>query len=322
MQPILSITAPVAGMVCVNGRFAGEASAQEPLLLPVSAWGALYIEFQPLEEGWQGFARRLTISDGRIVAQGLARDVYVVEWPGAVSEVELAPPRAQMAERRQLCLEQGIAYALLEGAQTQLELGALRVPLPDGAGLPKLRVRDEQLLFLGETADGGEYLAAVSADGKRVGGVLSAAHIELEEAVVHAVFRQEDLVGHARLEVWRLEESLALESVEPAWADGAPHWPESAENTVLAALQAAFLGLDGEAEGYLAPKFAGSGLIRARMRGFNGCTALKYALPDARNAVGLLRAEAPNFARVTPLYYRASPMGGPQGAWRIESLEF
>lgn len=322
MQPILSISSPVAGMVYVNGRFAGEASAEAPLLVPVSAWGALYLEFRPLEAGWLPMARRLTLSAGRILAGGLEKDVYAVEWPGGVAEAEFVPPKSAVPTRRQTRFAQGIGFALLEGEQTLLEVRDLQIPLPDGAGMPELICGDGWLLFCGGAEDS-RYLAAVTEDGTRLLGVITAAQIEPEDGFVRAIVPYGDVVGHARLETWRVsKDALVCEASENIWENGVPDWPQTAQSAVLAALQAAFLQLDGEAEGYLAPRFGGIGPLRDVIRDFSACTPLKYPLADGRAAVGLLHPLAPNFVRVVPLYYRAVPGGGLQGPWRIEALEF
>lgn len=323
MQPVLLISAPVAGILYVNGRFVGEIESEKPMVLPVTAWGALYLEFRALEAGWQDLARRLTLSGGTVMSQGLARDLFVIAWPGGVTEVEMSPQRASVAERRQMNYEQGITYALCEGAETYLEVEKVRCVLPEGAKIPQMIRWGNALLFMGEARADGRYLAVVSSDGTRLLGLLQAQQIELDGNMIRAITRQTDVVGHAKLETWRLDgDALVLEGGEPAWAHGAPRWPGSAQDAALAALQATFLGLDAEADGYLVPNLAGKGLVRSKVEGFDGCAELKFAMPDARNAVGLLKTESPNCARVTPLYYAASPMGGMQGAWRISSLEF
>ena len=322
MQPILSITSPVVGMMYLNGRFAGECSAGAPLIVPVCAWGALYLEFRPLEAGWLPMARRLTLSDGRVLAQGLARDVCAVEWPGGVTEAELVPGKSACHARRQTRFDQGVGFALAEGEQAQLEVFGLQIPLPGGARLPEMIRQGERLYFMGE-ADAGRYLAAVTGDGKRILGVITGAKIEPDGDVVRAIVPKGDLVGHAQLETWRATEAaLVRETCENIWENGAPRWPQTAEEAAIAALEAAFDGLDGEAEGYLAPQSGGIARLRDCIRDFSGCAALKYPLADGRAAVGLLHAVTPNFARVVPLYYRAAPIGGAQGIWRIESLEF
>ena len=322
MQPILSISAPAAGMVYINGRFAGEASAEAPLVMPVCAWGALYLEFRPLETGWASFARRLTLSDGRVLAQGLARDIYAVEWPGGVTEAELVPPRNVFPAHRQVRFDQGVSFALIEDEQPRLEVFGLQIPLPEGAQLPELIRRDEQFFFVGD-ADSGRYLAAVSGSGPRLLGVITGAKIEVEGGLVRVIVPQGDLVGHAQLETWRAtENALVREECESIWESGAPRWPQTAEESAIAALEAAFAGRDSETEGYLAPQFGGILRLRDCIRDFSGCTALKYPLADGRAAVGLLHSLAPNFAHVVPLYYRAAMTGGAQGPWQIESLEF
>ena len=323
MQPILSLIAPVPGMVLLSGRFAGELRPGEPLILPLRPFGAQYLTFLPLEGDSLPLSRRLIFSAGRLLPGNLSADLCAVAWPGGVTEVEFTPPRLPGAPRRQVRVEGGVRYALVEAAEPWLELetGGLRVPLPEGAHLPELQRREGCLLFSGASV-AGEYLAAASADGERLLHLLAGTHITLSGDLVRVVAAQNDIVGHARLETWRLSpEGLTLESAEPAWADSAPHWPVTAEETALALVQAALLGLDGEAETWLAPQLAGSGVLRTLLTDVSACVPLKYALQDGRPAVALLRAETANFARAEPLYYRAIPAATVQGSWQIAALE-
>ena len=315
MQPFFSISAPVAALLWVNGRYAGETAPDAPLTLPVSAWGPFFLSLQPLEPGYLPLARRLTLSGGRALPESLAADVWAAEWPGGVTELELTPARLGAPAEARRFSEQGTEWAVVSGPAPRLEVNGRAISLPEGASLPALRREGAWALFAGEG-----YLAAVAETGEQ--HLIVGRDIEIEGPIVRALAALEDTVGHARLETWHLGETGAvLESAEPVWAEGGPRWPRTAEDTVLAALEAAFLGLTGEAEGYLSPQLHGRGALAALAADFDACAPLKYAPPGARNAVGLLKAEGENFVRVTPLFYRASPLGGAQGPWRVDALE-
>ena len=51
-----------------------------------------------------------------------------------------------------------------------------------------------------------------------------------------------------------------------------------------------------------------------------GATSLKYPIPDGRPAVGLMALRDGWLASVRPVFYHASPLGGPQGVWRLDRL--
>ena len=73
MQPTVIVHVPAAGMICLNGRFAGESTPQRPLFAPVCPSGALYIEYRPLEGDCDAMARRLVLSGGEPLAEPLAQ---------------------------------------------------------------------------------------------------------------------------------------------------------------------------------------------------------------------------------------------------------
>lgn len=304
MQPMAVITSSVSGMVYLNGRFAGET----PLYAPVSAWGALYIELRPFAEGYLPMSRRLTLSNGRVIAG--ADGVYIVAWGRGVIEMELIP-RAQATAYETL---DGLAIAYAGAEPPYIENGVLH--LPRGSNKPISRRINEHMLFTGEA--GGAHYAVCMSD------ILLAESMEVaSDGLIRAFVKANDIAGHATLEMWRSSANgLELISAESAWADGNPHWAQTPEQTALAAAEAHFAGLHAEAEGYLAPPLMGAGLWDKLLSGYYGVTPMKYAAPDDRPAIGLLSGAAENAANVTPLYYAASPMGGTQGAWRLESVSF
>ena len=253
--------------------------------------------------------------------ESVPEGVFAVRWPGNVAELELSAAPFTRAESEFASMD-GLPVAILRGERTQLRVAGREIALPDGAGLPEERAAlGEDPCFLGR-AGTSRYLACFSAGDFSPMGAVVADDIEIEEgARVRALTRLHDTVGHARIEIWEAQgDALVQADAEHAWADGTPVWPRSAEDAARAALEAALLGLSDEAEGYLAPHLRGQSLVQTLAEGFDACVSLRYAIPDARSAVGLMRRETERCAAITPVYYEAVPMGGQQGAWAIASM--
>ena len=320
MQPTIICRAPAAGMIYLNGRFAGETSPQRPLFAPISPVGPLYLEYRPLAGDLDGMARRLVLSGGAPLAEPLADadGLYCVAWPGGVLEIELTPFR-RATERFTL---EGLPCAITRGPNAALSLNGVPVALPDGAGLPRLLRLNGAAALLGEAEGGERYLAALKADLSAQTGLLTADVIEPADGGLFSAFAAlGDLVGHGRLEQWLVDgEGLHCVSAESAWSDGGPRWPTTAEGAMIAAVEAALAGLPGEAEGNLSPALAEADPLAAVGDICDLCLPMKYGLPDARPCVGLLRAVNDHLASVRPLWYRAEPSGGRQGPWQIEGM--
>ena len=254
MQPMLAVTTPHPGVIYINGRFSGEISREQPLLRPVCATGALYLDYRPLTRACRAMARRIVFSGGAPMAESIeaAEDLSAVIWPGNVTELELvpetrnAPPRSINLNGHEL---------VLEGDPPSLRCdGWVLCTLPEGAEPPSMQVLSEGTVLLGR-CDGGMYLLCATPDLRSETGFLRARQIDLEGGGrIRAIVASGDTVGHATLEIWRLSaEGLTLVTSEPAWAQGAPRWPQTPAQTAMAAVEAALAGLDAEAEGYLAP---------------------------------------------------------------------
>ncbi len=321
MQPVAVVSCRVPGIIYLNGRFAGECASDAPLILPVAPRGALYVEHRPLVGGYAGQAHRVAFADGELIPASVPDGVFAVKWPGHIAELELSAAPFAQAESAFASMD-NLPVAILRGAETVLRVAGQSIALPEGAGLPDTHTSlGEDACFLGPVGES-RYLACFSAGDFAPMGAVVADDIEIEDGKIRAFTRLRDVVGHARIEIWEAQDaSLALADSEHAWAGGTPVWPRNAEDTARAALEAGILGLPAEAEGYLAPHLRGQNLVAARTGGFDACVPLKYAAPDARRAVGLLRRESARCATVSPVYYTAAPMGGAQGAWAIEGLE-
>ena len=320
MQPTIICAAATAGMVCVNGRFAGEAGPERPLILPVAPNGPLYLEFKPLTGAGPGLARRLVLSGGRPLADSLAdaSGLSCVVWPGGALEIGFTA--AEMGVDPFLL--EGMPAEILRGEATELRLGALRAELPEGARPPALLRLPGAAALLGGIEGGGQYLLALALDLASATGLVVADVLEpMEGGLFSGVVSLGDSVGHARLEQWLVDgEGPRRVSSQSAWSAGAPRWPQTAGATVIAAVEAMLAGLPGEADGYLSPALAAEKPLAAIAEACDLCLPMRYGLPDARPCVGLLSAENDHLAAVRPLFYRAEPVGGPQGPWQITAL--
>lgn len=321
MQPTLVLTAPHAGILYINGRFAGEVEKEYPLLRPVGSRGAVYLDYRPLSENCHAMARKIVFSGGEPLPESVeqAENLNIIVWQGGAVEMELLPDEEKAAPLR----------FSLSGHDFLLDAGELScdgrriAALPRDAQPPEFRALATGNALLGACGSG-QYLCTLSDDFSRQTGFLRARQIDTEaDGRIRAVVAPEDLVGHATLESWKLTaEGLMLLGSESAWADGQPQWPTTPERTVRAMVEAALAGLDGEAEGYLSPALRRQGIADRLRESCDLCVEMKYAPPDPRPCVGRLQLLGERLARVHPLYFRASPSGGPQGPWLIEELEW
>ena len=319
MQPTLVITTPVPGLIHINGRFAGEASAEAPVFAPVAAFGPAYLECRPLQPGWLPMARRLVLSGGAPMAESLEQsdDVFAIRWPGGIIEIELTPAR-DAAERAEPLALEGLNGRLIRGRECRLELDGLVCPLPADAHAPELHRFGDAIALLGQAGDG-QYLLTFSGDPLRQTSFLRADRIDFEPPqTVRALTDRRDVAGHGLLERWLLNASgLALISSEPVWMDDAPRQPASPEQAALAALEAALLGFTEEAAGYFVPTAAER--FPLERIGDLGEMALpmKYGSPGGAPSVGLLHVESANTALVRPVFCHAVQTGGQ---WRLTQL--
>ena len=128
-----------------------------------------------------------------------------------------------------------------------------------------------------------------------------------------------DSVGHARMEQWQIDPvGLRRIASESIWLSGAPRWPQTPEETLLAAAQAALASLSGEMNGYMTPALAASAPLDAIAEGCDLALPMKYPHADPRPCIGLLRVENAHLARIRPLYGRAIRSPGQQGPWKLE----
>lgn len=325
MQPILAITAAQPGLLYINGHFSGEVG-EEALLRPVTARGAVYLEYRPFAEGAGPTAQRMVFSGGLPLEESIegCELLRAVIWPGGVCEIELLPQRVALPERSSFYAAGRMLELEHRPHETLLYCNGRRIcSLPPEISVPEYRPMQGGAALTGSCADG-VYLLALDHDFSAETGFLCAQRIDLSSGDrIRALSVKNDLAGHATLEEWQLTpDGLALLSAEAAWANGAPNWPQTPAETARAAVEAALAGMDGECEGYLTPA------LRARIP-FAGiqsrcdlCVEMKYAPQDGRQAVGLLRLKGSSLAVVEPLCFRAVPAAGAQGPYQLSEVEF
>ena len=320
MQPLLILSSDVPGALYLNGRYAGELAAEAEAALPVAPRGPMVIEHRPLVAGYLPMARRLTLSGGRPIALSDATGVEVAAWPGGALEV-LLTPEPRDGNGRTVYDENGLLLRT-EGGQLIAASGGARrgYRLPDGAGMPEVSVLPGAVCLKG-ACDMGAYLIALGDD--VTSPLISASGREVSVTPggeVRALEDMDDAVGHARLTRWALSDGRFVPvSVEHFWTRGAPEWPSTPEGTALAALQAARLGLMDEARAYLAPGTLLGALEKAAESA--GAVPMRYPLADGRPAVGLMEETSEWLMTIRPVFYHASPLGGPQGVWRLDRLQ-
>ena len=319
MQPTIICTAPAPGMLSINGRFAGEIGPERPLCAPVPPTGAVYLEYRPLAGGSTPLARRCVFSGGALLPESVAEadGLYCACWPGGTVEIEFDPVR----EESEFALLEGMPCQLVRGGDARLILDGASLPLPRGAGMPRLERMGGAPVLMGDTDAGGQYAAVLSADLRAETALIEARRIDLSGGALNALVPLGDSVGHGFLEQWAIDGGGAyLASREPVWIDGAPRWPRTAAGAMIAAVEAALAGVYGEADGYLTPALAAEAPLAAVARACDLCAPMKYGLGDDAPRVALLRMESERLAVARPLYYRAANDGGRQGPWRIETI--
>lgn len=309
MQPTLVITAPAEGMVFINGRFAGETRQDAPLFAPVAPFGPVYLEYRPLTAGALPLARKIVMSGGAPLADSLSGEMFATCWPGSIVEIELAPEPVPESAVENLTLD-GMPCRLLRGSKTVLEIGGVAADLPRRAA-PAALHRLGGTTAVSGTAEGGQFLLALSPDLTRQTGFLQADVIESESpGIFRAMEIFGDVAGHARLERWRLDGmGLHRVSSEQVWENGVPNRPGSGEEAARAAVEAALLTRFDEAESYFAPDARPSIPLESLADLGVLCLPMKFGAPDSASAVALMHLEAENLARAVPLFYRAGRDG-------------
>ena len=323
MQPILLIESRAPGLLYVNGQFCGELTQPQPF--PARPDARALIELRPLGMEALPMACALTLRAGRVQPHG-QEGVYCVQWPDGVAQVELRPqPWPGRMQAARTALLQGLEAVACGGEAALFRDGEPAMPLPRGARELTARELDGGALAVQGACDAGAFACVVPPPGGRIGegaaALVTAHSLRWEGAnVLRAVVGGEDAVGHGELREYRAgPDGLRLVSSQPVWAQGVPRWPQSAQETLRAYLEAVQLGLRAEAEGYLAAPHAAPALER-----FDAVTPLRYPLVRAPErlplAMGLLSVVEPGLARVAAVCARARAVNGRQGGYALEEV--
>lgn len=321
MQPTLVICASQPGLLYLNGLFSGEISPDEPLIRPVSPRGAVYMDFRPLQNGYLPVTRKIVFSGSKPMAESVenAEDIGLVLWPGGICEIEITPPVFGTAKARSFSFG-GHTFSI-SGDVPKLYRGEyLLGTLPEGAGIPKVIQMDEGYAFYGD-AGTSKYLLTADPALKNGTGFLSADEIGIDDdETIAATLLQNDVAGHATVEKWRLTaEGLELISSEPGWKDGRAKKPETAEQTAIAAVQAALMGKTEEALDYLTEELREENPLDQFFGKYDLCTEMKYAHPDNRPCIALLRLAGERMAVAEALYYSCKES---EDGFLIDAVDF
>lgn len=323
MQPTLVLTATHPGILYINGTFAGEISTDAPLMRPIAGRGAIYLDYRPFTNHHLAMTRKLVFSGGSPLMESVeeAEGLNIILWPGSIVESEFSPQATHFSRQH---FNLGGHNFILDEEKLQLSCdGRPLCTLPQGAQIPELHAAPSGILLIGNCS-GGKYLLSTDSSLQNQTGFLIASQLDMESnGRIRAIVSSSDLVGHAMLESWQLtSEGLLLLSSEPTWFNGEPRWPQTPEETMRAAVEAALIGLETEAERYLSPMLRNRMPLSGIREKCDLCVELKYAPPSLRACVGMLHLEGEQFGRVSPLYFHASLTGDPQIPYQIDELEF
>ncbi len=328
--PVLIVQCAQPGLLYVNGAFCGELS--EPQMLPVRPEGRVYVEFRALEGPAFPLAVALELREGRLVGAPPS-SAYAVQWPDRVIELELRPvllPKAPAPREPMATLPLGAVALHHQRLGGEEAICAGDTPLfgvPAGTHGLRLQSAPEGALLLGEHPGGASAWLIDTGDAAMpvLADQAHAQQIALEgDGTLRALSYAHDAVGHAHLTIYRPQQRrLERLSRQHAWMPGAPHWPQTGQETLRAYLDALRVGAAEEAAAYLTPSAAGA-LASAPLPAFHSVVALQRPLlaPPADHplALGLLEALAPNLGTVRAVCARAVAQQHAQGRYLLEAV--
>ena len=327
MQPMLMITSRHEGIVHINGAFSGEVRPNAPIFRPISAYGAVYIEFSPLTPGVLSIARRIALSAGKPVEAAFEEmtGLSAIAWPFGVTELEILPEKIyrDFSETR-IVSGAGRAIRLLRsGAKARVEIDAAgrtyAYALPDGAGEPVVADSEGLMLLSGSVGSETRYALALTPDASRAIATLTGREIAFlgnrRAAVAESLG---DIAGHIRRTVYALSEDGAREeSSEILPNPDREFQPATPEECAQAAAECAQSGLAEECAAYFAPGSRMDETAKALLNRTAACAPLRFSPPNGKSAIGALETVCPSLAIASPLYYAAEIVGG---GWRITDM--
>lgn len=312
LQPVAVITSPAEGLVYINGRLAGETGPVAPLALPVNPSGTLYFELRPFSRRWRDGAHRLRFAGGVPEHESVGDACRVIIWPGGVCEIALMPLPAHPPESEYGVLD-GIPVAVLRGEGAMLRAGGGLVALPEGAALPDSHISTEALEIFTGSAPGKRYMAVFTRELAPLNSITATTLSPMAGLEYAAVTMLDDTAGHARRERVTLTPGGA---VVTSSALSPTRRPVSPEETALAAVEALLLGEAGEASAYMTLEAAGK--LDPLLEGCGAAAPVKYAPPDPRPAIALIKPLNSSAARAEIIHYSARPT---DKGWLITDIE-
>lgn len=327
MQPIMMITSRQEGIVHINGAFSGEVRPNAPLFRPVSAYGAVYIEFSPLTPGVLSVARRITLSAGKPVEAAFdsMTGLSAISWPFGVTEIELLPEKIyrDFSETRIVSGAGREIRLLRSGEKARVEIDAAgrtySYSLPDGAEEPAVADSEGLLLLSGSAGPDSRYALALSPDAGSELALLSGREIAfLGNRRVALAEEIGDIAGHIRRTVYAISEEGAREESSEILPNAEREFQAATpEECALAAAECAQAGLTDESKMYFAPGSYIDESALSLLSETAACARLRFSPPDGRTAIGALKTVRPSLAIASPVYYHAEIVAG---AWRITDM--
>lgn len=319
MLPMLLIESKQPGLLYVNGQFCGKLDGQQTFIAHQD--DRVYLELRPFDTRCAGVVSEIVLSGGMVKPP--ESGVFVVEWPEGIKQIELHPAKtaqsAPMELLSQLKAKELSLMVMRVGDRTAIAReGQVLFDVPQDAQEVQLRDFGDGMMVI--SLRDGDMSCLYLTDGTRLIGSLRAKKIAWEsQRRISALESLNDTVGHGTLTLYSITEAgLTPLERQSVWADGAPHWPQTPQDTLLAYLEAVHMGAQDEAAQYAAH----SGVRPPSA--FDGVVPLRYSLKNPPQGlpvqVGMLRVQGPTLAQVSAIGARLRESRHAQGLYKIDAL--
>ena len=272
MQPILLIESRAPGLLYVNGQFCGELTEPQPF--PARPDARALIELRPLGHGGAADGLRADAARGaRAAARTGGRILRAVAGRRGAGGAAAAALAGAHAGRAHGAFAGAGGRRMRRGGGALCATGSRRRPCRAARGSLCARALDGGALAVQGACDAGAFACVVPPPGGRIGegaAALVTARIACAGrgrtccARSWAARTPSGTVNCASTARGRT--GCGSSRAQPVWAQGVPRWPQSAQETLRAYLEAVRLGLRAEAEGYLAAPHAAPALAALRRR--------------------------------------------------------
>lgn len=327
MQPMMMLTCRQAGIVRLNGSFAGETRADEALFRPVCAYGAAILEFVPYSDGFLPMARRIAFSAGKPVKASVSETegISVISWPFGMTEAELRPSRvcAPDPEIRKISGSGRNMRMFFSEDRAYMEIDAaaktFSYDLPAGAEMPLVAENDGQTIVSGEIRDGGRYALVLSPEADKL--LLSVRGNEIAFLGNRRIAVAEDagdIAGHVRRTVYfGTGSGYQAEETELLPNPNGTFQPQTPLDCAIMAAEAFMMNRKEEESACFLNGTDMSDSAKEVLSKADSVTALRFPVPDGRPAFAALQREADNFAVAYPVYFTCDMYNG---AWKLTGM--